>query len=62
VIAVGIVLVLLGAFVMAWSRRLSRVDADGDDVASVPSVSLFLLGCVIVAVGAVLVTAWWVSY
>ena len=61
-IFVGIVLVLAGAFVMAWSRRLSRVDADGDDVATVPSVTVFLIGCVVVAVGAVMVTAWWVSY
>jgi hypothetical protein len=60
-IAIGIALVLVGAFVMAWSRRLSRVDADGDDVASVSSLSLFLLGCAMVAVGAVLVTAWWVT-
>ena len=58
----GVALVLVGAFAMAWSRRLSHLDTDGDETASVPSVSLFLLGCVVVAVGAVLVTAWYVSY
>jgi len=60
-IFLGIALVLIGAFVMAWSRRLSRLDPDGDETASVPSLSVFLLGCVVVAVGAVLVTEWWVS-
>ncbi len=60
-IALGILLVLAGVFVMAWSRRLSRVDADGDPAPSVSSVSLFLLGCVVVAVGAVLVTKWYVT-
>ena len=60
-IVVGIVLVALGGFVMAWSRRLSRVDADGDESISVASLTVFLLGCAVVAVGAVLVTEWWVS-
>jgi hypothetical protein len=60
-IFLGIALVLVGVFVMAWSRRLSRPDADGDDTATVPSISLFLLGCAAVAVGAVLVTEWYVS-
>jgi hypothetical protein len=57
----GVVLVLVGAFVMAWSRRLSRLDADGDEAVSFSSLSVFLLGCAVVAVGAVLVTAWYVS-
>jgi hypothetical protein len=61
VIAVGVALVLLGAYMMAWSRRLSRVDADGDETASVASLSVFLLGCAAVAVGAVIVTDWWVG-
>ena len=60
-IFLGIALVLIGAFAMAWSRRLSRLDADGDETISVSSLSLFLLGCAVVAVGAVLVTAWYVS-
>ena len=47
---------------MAWSRRLSRLDADGDEAVSFSSLSVFLLGCAVVAVGAVLVTAWYVSY
>ena len=47
---------------MAWSRRLSRLDADGDETVSFSSLSVFLLGCAVVAVGAVLVTAWYVSY
>jgi hypothetical protein len=61
VIFLGIALVLIGAFAMAWSRRLSRLDADGDEAISVSSLSVFLLGCVVVAVGAVLVTEWYVS-
>jgi hypothetical protein len=61
VIFLGIALVLIGAFAMAWSRRLSHLDADGDETISVSSLSVFLLGCVVVAVGAVLVTEWYVS-
>jgi hypothetical protein len=61
VIFLGIALVIVGAFAMAWSRRLSRLDADGDETISVSSLSVFLLGCVVVAVGAVLVTEWYVS-
>ena len=57
----GIVLILIGGYAMAWSRRLSRLDADGDETVSFSSLSLFLLGCAVVAVGAVLVTAWYVS-
>jgi hypothetical protein len=61
VIALGIGLVVLGAYMMAWSRRLSRVDPDGDESASAGSLSVFLLGCAAVAVGAVIVTDWWVG-
>ena len=56
----GIVLVLVGAYAMAWSRRLSRPDADGDETVSFSWLSVFLVGCAVVAVGAVLVTAWYV--
>ena len=57
----GIVLILIGGYAMAWSRRLSRLDADGDETVSFSSLSVFLVGCAVVAVGAVLVTAWYVS-
>ena len=60
-IALGVALVLLGVYVMAWSRRLTRVDLDGDESPSVGSLSMFLLGCAAVAVGAVIVTDWWVG-
>jgi hypothetical protein len=60
-IVLGVVLVLAGAYVMAWSRRLQRVDADGDEATSLPSLGVFLLGCAAVAVGAILITDWWVG-
>jgi hypothetical protein len=60
-IVLGIGLVLLGAYAMAWSRRLSRIDADGDDASTAGSLSLFLLGCAVVAVGAIIITDWWVG-
>ena len=45
---VGAVLVLLGVAIMAWSQRLERA-----------GLAVFLAGCAVVAVGAVLVTGWW---
>jgi hypothetical protein len=55
----GVAAVLLGTFMMAWSRRLQRIDADGDLAPTTPSVSVFLFGCSFVAIGGVLVADWW---
>jgi hypothetical protein len=61
VIFLGIALVLVGGFVMAWSRRLQRLDTEGDQAPTALSLSAFLLGGAAVAVGAVIVTDWWVG-
>ena len=60
-IFLGIALVLVGGFVMAWSRRLQRLDTEGDQAPTALSLSAFLLGGAAVAVGAVIVTDWWVG-
>jgi hypothetical protein len=60
-IVLGVVLVLAGAYVMAWSRRLQRVDVEGEEAPSLRSLSAFLLGGAAVAVGAILITDWWVG-
>ena len=57
----GLVLVLAGALVMAWSRRLARVGPDGEEHPSALSLATFLLGGAAVAGGAILSTDWWVG-
>ncbi len=61
-IFVGIALVLLGGYAMAWSRRLQRVDTEGEQAPTALSLTAFLLGGAVVAVGAILITDWWVGY
>ena len=53
----GLVLVLVGVFAMAWSRR---VGGDPDRTAPL-GLAVFVAGCASVAVGAVLVTEWWLE-
>jgi hypothetical protein len=60
-VLLGLALALAGLLTMAWSRRLSRVDADGDEHPSYLSLTVFVLGCAVVAVGAVLVMRWWTT-
>jgi hypothetical protein len=55
----GLALVLLGACTMAWSRRLSKIGADGDEHPTYGSLTVFVGGCTLVAIGAILVARWW---
>ena len=53
----GLVLVLAGVLVMAWSRRVG----DGPDRIAPLGLAVFLAGCAVVAAGAILVTEWWLE-
>jgi hypothetical protein len=55
----GLLLVLAGVFAMAWSRRVTPA-ADPDRTAPLGLV-LFFAGCAVVAVGAILITEWWLE-
>jgi hypothetical protein len=55
----GLLLVLAGVFAMAWSRRLTPA-ADPDRTAPL-GLAVFFAGCVVVAVGAILITEWWLE-
>jgi hypothetical protein len=52
----GLVLLVAGVAVMAASRRVGATD---EDTTAPRGLAVFLAGCVVVAVGAVLITAWW---
>ena len=52
----GLVLLLGGVGAMAASRRIGVSD---DDTTAPRGLAVFLIGCVVVAVGAVLITGWW---
>jgi hypothetical protein len=56
---VGLVLVLAGVFAMAWSRRLTAA-ADPDSTGPL-GLAVFFAGCLVVAVGAILITEWWLE-
>jgi hypothetical protein len=60
-VALGVVLLAAGVALMAWSRRLGGREHPEDDVAPL-TLAWFFVGCGLVAAGAVLVTAWYVSY
>ena len=53
----GLALVLAGVFAMAWSRR---VGGDPDRTAPL-GLAVFFAGCAVVAVGAILITDWWLE-
>jgi drug/metabolite transporter (DMT)-like permease len=52
----GFVLLLAGVFIMAVSRRIGAID---EDATTPRGLAVFLAGCIVVAVGAVLITGWW---
>jgi hypothetical protein len=52
----GLVLLLGGVGTMAVSRRIGATD---DDTTAPRGLVVFLAGCVVVAIGAVLITGWW---
>jgi hypothetical protein len=52
----GLVLVLAGVAAMAASRRIGATD---EETTAPRGLAVFLTGCAIVAVGAVLITGWW---
>ena len=55
----GLALLLVGVWAMAWSRRVSRA---GDPDSTTPlGLAVFFAGCAVVAVGAVLITEWWLE-
>jgi hypothetical protein len=56
---IGLALLLAGVWAMAWSRRVSPA---GDPDRTAPlGIVMFLAGCAVVAVGAVLITEWWLE-
>ena len=56
---IGLLLVLAGVFAMAWSRKVTPA-ADPDRTAPL-GLAVFFAGCVAVAIGAILVTEWWLE-
>jgi drug/metabolite transporter (DMT)-like permease len=61
VILLGIALAVVGALIMAWSRRLSRVDVEGEEHPTYGSLTVFVGGCTVVAIGAILVADWFAT-
>ena len=55
----GLLLVLAGVVAMAYSRRFTPA-ADPDRTRPF-GLAVFFAGCVVVAVGAILITEWWLE-
>jgi drug/metabolite transporter (DMT)-like permease len=56
---IGLLLVLAGVFVMAWSRKVTP--ASEPDRTAPLGLVVFFAGCVAVAIGAILITEWWLE-
>ena len=57
----GLVLVLAGVAAMAASKRIGATARGEDDSTGPLGLALFFAGCGVVAVGAVLITEWWLE-